>query len=62
MILRYRGREIRPADIDFINSFIAARPGKSRRALSLQLSREWNWTQPNVELCDVQCRGLLLAL
>lgn len=62
MILRYRGREVRAADVDFINRFIAARPGESRRALSLQLCLEWNWTQPNGELCDVQCRGLMLAL
>ena len=62
VILRYRGREVRAADVDFIKAFIAARPGESRRSLSRQLCLEWGWTQPNGALCDVQCRGLMLAL
>lgn len=62
VLLRYRGREVRAADVAFIKAFIAARPGDSRRSLSLQLCRAWGWAQPNGELCDVQCRGLMLAL
>jgi len=62
LILRYRGREVRTADVDFLRSFLAKRQGVSRRALSQQLCVAWGWSQPNGSLCDVQCRGLLLAL
>lgn len=62
VLLRYRGREVRAADVDFINEFIAERAGASRRALSIQLCEAWGWTQPNGQVCDVQCRGLMLAL
>jgi Druantia protein DruA len=62
VILRYRGREVGAADVDFINEFIAQRAGASRRALSIQLCEAWGWTQPNGQVCDVQCRGLMLAL
>jgi hypothetical protein len=61
-LLRYRGREIYASDVDFVRGFVAERAGVSRRALSRQLCEAWSWTQPNGELCDVQCRGLLLAL
>jgi len=60
--MRYRGREVGPAQLAFIREFVAERPGASRRALSLALCRAWNWTQPNGALCDALCRGLLLAL
>lgn len=62
VIYRYRGREVDAADVAFIRRFIADRPEASRRSLSLQLCLEWGWAQPNGELCDVQCRGLMLAL
>lgn len=48
--------------VEAIRAFIAARPGASRRALSIELSRSWDWRQPNGTLCDALCRGLLLAL
>jgi hypothetical protein len=59
---RYRGRDIDAADINFIREFIAAQPDRSRRALSIQLCREWDWKQPNGEWRDMVCRGLLLML
>ena len=61
-ILRYRGRNIGAADIEFIRQFIARHPDLSRRRLSAQLCRAWNWVQPNGALRDMVCRGLLLAL
>lgn len=62
MVLKYRGREIGAGEVSFIRELIAARPGDSRRGLSLELCRAWNWIQPNGTLCDALCRGLLLAL
>jgi hypothetical protein len=61
-VLRYRGREITDEQVGFVRALIAGRPDASRRALSIELSRAWNWVQPNGVLCDALCRGLLLAL
>lgn len=62
VILRYRGRDVGPEDVAFIRQLIAAHPTLSRRRLSAELCRAWNWVQPNGALCDMVCRGLLLAL
>jgi hypothetical protein len=59
---RYRGREVSIAEVDFIRQLIAAHPQASRRALSIELCRLWEWKQPNGELRDMVCRGLLLML
>jgi len=37
-------------------------PGWSRRRLSAELCRAWNWVQPNGALRDMVCRSLLLQL
>jgi hypothetical protein len=60
--LRYRGRDLTDLDITFIRKLIAAHPGASRRALSALLCEAWDWRQPNGQLCDMVCRGLMLAL
>ncbi len=60
--LRYRGREVTPADTAFIQRLIAENPGWSRRRLSAELCRAWNWVQPNGVLRDMVCRSLLLQL
>jgi hypothetical protein len=62
VLLRYRGRNVGSEDVAFIGQLIAAHPTFSRRRLSAQLCRAWNWVQPNGTLCDMVCRGLLLAL
>jgi len=41
-LLRYRGREVTPADTAFIQRLIAENPGWSRRRLSAELCRAWN--------------------
>lgn len=61
-VLKYRGREIAPADVGFIQGLISGRPEASRRALSLELCQAWNWVQENGAPRDAICRGLLLAL
>jgi hypothetical protein len=61
-VLRYRGREIRAEQVEFIRSLIADAPDASRRALSLRVCDAWNWRQPNGAPCDALCRGLLLRL
>lgn len=60
--LRYRGREITDTDIAMIRELIAAHPAASRWALSKLLCEAWAWRQANGQLCDMVCRGLMLAL
>ena len=61
-ILPYRGRTVTQADITFLKELIAAHPDDSRRALSRRVCKAWDWTQPNGQLKDMVCRGLLLHL
>jgi len=60
--LRYRGTQITDDDIAFINRLIATHPEDSRRALSQRLCEAWDWVQPNGQLRDMVCRGLMLEL
>lgn len=62
VVLKYRGRVIRKSDIAMIRALIEEHPTASRRRLSQKLCVEWNWIQPNGALCDMLCRGLMLAL
>ena len=61
-VLRYRGREIHPADILYIRALIEMHPSESRRKLSTRLCEAWDWRQSNGTLRDMVCRGLLLML
>jgi hypothetical protein len=61
-VLRYRGRDVNSEDVALIRELIASSPGRTRRALSIELCELWNWRQPNGTLRDAVCRSLLLAL
>jgi hypothetical protein len=61
-LLRYRGRTVTAADVRLIKELVARHPGESRRRLSARLCEAWDWRQPNGELRDMVCRGLMLAL
>jgi hypothetical protein len=60
--LRYRGRMVSAADIEFIRRLIEDNPGASRRTLSKKLCEAWEWKQANGAPRDMVCRGLLLML
>jgi hypothetical protein len=62
VVLRYRGREVSDEEVAFIRELLARSPDLSRRRLSTELCRAWDWRQPNGVLRDMVCRGLLLAL
>ena len=62
VIMRFRGREIRQADVEFLRELIARNPGLHRKALSQEVCRQWNWVQPNGHLRDMACRTLMLRL
>ena len=60
--LKYRGRVVTPAEVEFIRELIAKNPEASRRELSRKLCEAWGWVQPNGELRDMVCRGMMLSL
>ncbi len=62
MILTYRGKDIDASDILTIKKCIKDNPEKSRRWISQELCRIWNWKQDNGVLKDMVCRSLLLLL
>lgn len=62
LVLSFRGRAIRTADVAFLRQLIAEHPGLSRRALSTKVCEAWNWVQPNGQLRDMVCRSLMLVL
>ena len=61
-VLRFRGRVIRESDVAMIRALTEEYPQASRRELSRKLCQVWNWVQRNGALCDMVCRGLMLAL
>jgi hypothetical protein len=62
VVLSYRGRLVRPADVAFLRELIAQNPTLSRRRLSVRVCEAWQWRQPNGQLRDMVCRSLMLAL
>lgn len=61
-LLRFRGRVVTGADVEFIRALIATRPGASRRQISKDLCAAWGWVQSNGAARDMVCRSLMLAL
>lgn len=61
-VLRYRGRMVTTADVEFIKALIAGNPEASRRRLSEMLCEAWGWVQANGALRSMVCRGLMLSL
>jgi hypothetical protein len=62
VVLRYRGRDFDEDDAAFVRDLVGRHPGLSRRGLSQELCRAWDWRQENGALRDMVCRGLMLAL
>lgn len=61
-IITYRRRPVTREDIATIKRIIGASPDKSRRYISQEVCRQWDWRQPNGMLKDMVCRSLLLLL
>ena len=62
IIITYRKRSVTKQDIVDIRRIIKSHPDKSRRFISQEVCREWDWRQPNGVLKDMVCRSLLLLL
>ena len=61
-LISHRGRVVTEEEIGFIKELICEHPQASRRGLSKKLCEAWNWVQPNGQLRDMICRGLMLEL
>ena len=62
IITKYRGRGITESDVCVIRQIIEAHPSGSRRFISQEVCRAWDWRQANGTLKDMVCRSLLLLL
>ena len=61
-VITYRKRSVTRQDIAAIIKIIKSHPDKSRRFISQEVCRKWDWRQPNGVLKDMVCRSLLLLL
>ena len=61
-IITYRKRPVTKQDIVVVRRIIKSHPDKSRRFISQEVCRKWDWRQPNGVLKDMVCRSLLLLL
>ena len=62
IVARYRGRSITESDLAVVKQIIAAYPDGSRRFISKEVCKAWEWRQANGTLKDMVCRSLLLLL
>jgi len=60
--IRYRGKLYTSREIGEIRQVIVTHRDRTRRFISREICRRWNWIQPNGVLKDMICRGLLLRL
>ena len=57
-----QGRRVQPADLQCIRQFRQAHPEWTRRRLSRELARHWQWHTPVGQLKDMAARTLLVKL
>lgn len=62
IITTYRGRNIIASELSVIRQIITAHPQSSRRFISKEVCKAWDWRQANGTLKDMICRSLLLLL
>lgn len=62
MTVSVQGRLLEPEQIQGLRQLIAEHPEWSRRRLSEELCRRWEWRDPKGQLRDMAARALLLKL
>jgi hypothetical protein len=60
--IKYQGRQATISEVEQVQGLIDNHPEYSRRRLSQELCKLWNWTYSSGYLKDQVCRGYLLAL
>lgn len=61
-IVRIRGREVGSTELEQIRGWLSANREWSRRRLSEELARDWDWRTPTGQLKDIAARDLLNRL
>jgi hypothetical protein len=61
-VLRIRGREVGPGELEQIRGWLKLHPEWSRRRLSEEVARQWDWRSPTGQLKDIAARDLLNRL
>lgn len=61
-ILRIRGREVGCEELELIKGWLGLHPQWSRRRLSQELARAWDWRTATGQLKDIAARDLLNRL
>lgn len=61
-ILRIRGREVGSRELEQIRGWLELHPQWSRRRLSEEVARQWDWRTPTGQLKDIATRDLLNRL
>jgi hypothetical protein len=61
-IWRIRGREVGSSELEQIRGWLDLHPQWSRRRLSEELARHWDWRTPTGQLKDIAARDLLNRL
>lgn len=61
-LLRIRGREVGAAEVGRIRGWLGLHPEWSRRRLSEELARHWDWRTPTGQLKDIATRDRLNRL
>ncbi len=50
--VKYQGRTATVQEVNYINEFIDSHPEHSRRRISQELCKQWNWLYSNGSLKD----------
>jgi len=61
-IIIVQGRELRPDHLEFIRQLLSDNPSWSRRRLSLEVCKAWDWRNAKGNLKDMASRSMLLKL
>ncbi|MGH8613221.1 MAG: Druantia anti-phage system protein DruA [Gammaproteobacteria bacterium] len=62
ILFRYRGRDLKAADIAIIGEAILTHYARGRTYIGVRLCERWNWRQPNGEYKAFAARDLLVRL
>lgn len=59
---RLQGRDLTPSNVEFIRQLIADNPDMSRRRLSQELCKAWDWRNAKGDIKDMASRTMMLKL
>lgn len=60
--LKVQGRFLTLDDIEFMHQYIKDHPSWSRRRLSIEICKQWDWRNAKGDIKDMACRSMMLKL